>query len=60
MLRYTETVFVNLLMSPVIDSLPGGIDSWAPQSLQIRAQFYHVGTHTQNHDKYIFRKLELF
>jgi hypothetical protein len=46
MLRYTEPEFVNLLMSPGIDSQPVEIDSWAPQRLQIWAQFYHLGTHT--------------
>jgi hypothetical protein len=30
LLNTFETVFVNLLRCPEIDSLPGGIDSWAP------------------------------
>ncbi len=48
MLRYTEPEFVNLFMSLGIDSQLVGIDSWAPQRLQIRAQFYHVGTQAKN------------
>jgi hypothetical protein len=39
----SETVFVNLLRSPGIDSQPGGIDSWAPQMIIIRALATYAG-----------------